>query len=442
MNSVQKGDQLEDKIFNYFKDLIDSDQFLAKKSNCKIFQKKGYYSKDREGNIIFDVSIEIFFPDSDKYSILILLECKNYNSAVPVNDIEEFFAKIEQVGAANTKAIIASTNSFQSGTINYAKSKGIGLLKYFDPTNVDWELKRYSSQDSFINSYSSTESVKECLSNPNFRSKYFDLYMQSPSNHTNDLWVFIADLITETTLTRQEIASLINSKNRISIPVEFIEKSRLEKHSNRILKDIGYLSGEVSLEDICTLEKARSNLNVVVGMQAPNLEFQRNILGRILFESSEIQIFTSLNSNRSRERFTLAHELGHYFLKHGRYLIRESCDESDFSIFLSAIEDKNAISRLEFQANYFAANLLMPKNNFTNDFWKFADEIGLKNRGFGALYIDNQQCNRKDYMHITTRLMNYYGVSRTAIDVRLESLGLLLRDSNIDKFGDRRGYQW
>jgi len=441
MNSVQKGNQLEDETFNYFKDLIDSDQFWARKSTCKIFQKKGYYSKDREKNIIFDVSIEIFNSNGDKYSILILIECKNYNHAVPVNDIEEFFAKVEQVGAANTKAIITSTNSFQAGTLKYAKSKGVGLLKYFAPKNFKWILHRHTSQGYLTNKLNS-ESIKEGLISPRLKSEFFDLYMQSPSNYTNDLWVFIEDLITETTLSKSQIASLRNTKNIIYVPVEFIGKSKLEEYSSKILEDIGYLSGEVSLEDICILEKERSNLSVVTGIQAPNLEFQRNILGQILFESSEIQIFTSLNSNRSRERFTLAHELGHYFLRHGRYIVRELCDESDFSKILSPMEDKNAISRLEFQANYFAANLLMPKNNFINDFWKFANEIGLKNRGFGPLYIDNQQCNRKDYMHITTRLMKYYGVSRTAIDVRLESLGLLLRDSNIDKFGDRRGYQW
>ena len=166
------------------------------------------------------------------------------------------------------------------------------------------------------------------------------------------------------------------------------------------------------------------------------MEFCNNILGRILFESSEIQVFTSMHPNRGRERFTLAHELGHHFLKHGRYMIRESCDESDFSGFLSGIKDKSDITKLEFQANYFAASLLMPKTNFIRDFWEFANDIGLINRGFGALFNDNQPCNQKNYMSVTTKLMLRYGVSRIATDIRLASLGLLLRDNNNNNLSD------
>ena len=225
MNSVQKGDLLEDEIFNLFKDLIDNEQFLVKKSNCKIFQKKGYYSKDREGNIIFDISIEMFLSDTDEYFMLMLIECKNYKHTVPVNDIEEFFAKVQQVGAANAKAVIASTNSFQQGTLKFAKSKGIGVLRYSDPQNYKWELRRHTSS-TYWSSLTSNESIQEGLYNPNFKSKYFDLYMQSPSKCTNDLWVFIEDLIDKTIVTQFQIQGVINSKNCISVPIEFIEKPK------------------------------------------------------------------------------------------------------------------------------------------------------------------------------------------------------------------------
>lgn len=62
MNSTTKGNYLEVKIFNLFQQQISQDKFFAKKEFCKIFRKKGYYSKDRESDIIFDVSIEIFLP--------------------------------------------------------------------------------------------------------------------------------------------------------------------------------------------------------------------------------------------------------------------------------------------------------------------------------------------------------------------------------------------
>ena len=123
MSTSKTGEELEIAVFELFKSEIDAGRFFAKKKCCRIFRKKAYYSKDRESNIVFDVSIEISLPGAEEYSILVLIECKNYGHAVPVDDIEEFFTKTQQVGAANTKAIAISNNSFQSSTLNFAKSK-------------------------------------------------------------------------------------------------------------------------------------------------------------------------------------------------------------------------------------------------------------------------------------------------------------------------------
>jgi len=71
----------------------------------------------------------VYLPGSREYSALVLIECKNYGHPVPVDDVEEFFAKVQQVAAANAKATIASTASFQSGAREFAKSKGMGLIR-------------------------------------------------------------------------------------------------------------------------------------------------------------------------------------------------------------------------------------------------------------------------------------------------------------------------
>ena len=62
MNTTLKGDLLEGYIFDLFSQQIAAGDFWGNAKNCKIFQKKGYYSKDREKNIIFDVSIEFYLP--------------------------------------------------------------------------------------------------------------------------------------------------------------------------------------------------------------------------------------------------------------------------------------------------------------------------------------------------------------------------------------------
>ncbi len=145
MSTTRAGDSLERAIYDLFATEIEADRFFAKKTNCKLFRKKSYYSKDRGEKIIFDISIEVYLPGATDYSMLMLIECKRYTHAVPVDDAEEFFTKVQQVAAANAKAVIASTASFQSGTRAFAKSKGIGLLRYFDATNFKWELRRSPS---------------------------------------------------------------------------------------------------------------------------------------------------------------------------------------------------------------------------------------------------------------------------------------------------------
>ncbi|WP_454151203.1 ImmA/IrrE family metallo-endopeptidase [Microbacterium lacticum] len=79
-----------------------------------------------------------------------------------------------------------------------------------------------------------------------------------------------------------------------------------------------------------------------------------------------------LTSHR-RDRFTIAHELGHYFL---HYLYPGTSLPKTFS--------RGGRDLAETQANYFAAALLMPSNRFARvwrasdgDEWAVADRFGV-----------------------------------------------------------------
>ncbi|MGP1782784.1 restriction endonuclease, partial [Shewanella frigidimarina] len=152
--------------------------------------------KDREKNITFDVSIEIYQPGQKEYSVLVLIECKNYNHRVPVDDVEEFYAKAQQISGANIKGIIASTNSYQDGAFKFARSKGIGLLRYFNPDKREWILNR---SPSLIKgrSESVTErlTVSEDLLEQEYKSKGFDFYCYSSGTYTTSTHQLISNLI-------------------------------------------------------------------------------------------------------------------------------------------------------------------------------------------------------------------------------------------------------
>lgn len=425
MNSTRIGNLLEEKIHDLFHAEIEADRFWAKKSNCKLFRKKGYFSKDRGGNIIFDFSIEVYLPGTTEYSFVMLVECKNYNHAVPVDDAEEFFSKVQQISGANVKAVIASTASFQSGTRNYSKSKGIGLLRYFDKTNFKWELMR-SPSTTVRATIKETESfLEEGLSRQDFKSTVFDLYFQSPVRNTNSLWDFFEDLVLDGSITAARVKKISNARSKLSCQVPFLEKGALEAQSAATLSEINYKTGEVSLDAICTRERERCGLRIVTDLVAPENGIYSPILGRIIFQTLEIHIFKQSEPHRGRERFTLAHELAHHLLNHSTYMSREYCDESDICINRQNGHAGSDISRMEFQANYLAACLLMPKTDFLKDFKKIIQSLNIADKGFGALYVDNQLCNRQNYAMVTNQLMQKYGVSRSAIAIRLEGFGLL-----------------
>lgn len=424
-STTGKGNALELCIRDLFQAEIDADRFWAKKKNCEVFWKKGYFSKDRGTEIIFDVSIEVYLPGEQEYSSLVLIECKNYRHRVPVDDAEEFFAKVQQVAAANSKAVIASTAPFQSGAREYAKSKGMGLIRYFSPENFKWELKRSPSATARTTSAEEAELVGSALSQEDFRSLAFDLYLQSPVRDTNSLWDFFEDLMLDSALTPEQVRRVSNPRSKLTNQVPFYEKDDLESTAIDTLTGLGYSGGEVNLDQLCALEATRTGLVVQMGIPTPDPDASASVLGRIVFDPLVIQVYAGDTFNRGRDRFTLAHELAHHLLNHGRYLVRESCDDNDFVLRRSAAIDGSDVARMEFQANYLAASLLMPRTHITEDFHRLVRTLDIADKGFGPLYVDDQPCNLQNFDAVTGKLMQKYGVSRAAAKIRLESLGLL-----------------
>jgi Zn-dependent peptidase ImmA (M78 family) len=120
-----------------------------------------------------------------------------------------------------------------------------------------------------------------------------------------------------------------------------------------------------------------------------------------LKDEGTFRVLVNKNKPRTRQNFTIAHELGHYFLhqdiiKNEDVLIdgESSLDGSNILFRLDAAET----SRIETEANNFAAALIMP-TELVRSAW-----LTLKNI---------EEC------------ANIFNVSVSAISIRLERLGLL-----------------
>lgn len=424
MSTTKKGDELELAIFDHFKTLIETNRFYAFKECCRIFHRKGYYSKDRETDIIFDVSIEITMPGATEYSLLVLIECKNYASSVEPGDVEEFFTKVKQVGPANTKAIFISTAALQSGALNFCRSKRMGVARYFNPQDLKWELQRSASASFFGKSASDDAEVFAGLTGPEYKSSVFEFFLQSPTKSTNSLGTFFEDLLLDGVEKDDPVRRMRRPQLLRPEGVPFIETPNLERLAQEALDLAGIDSRRVDLDLLCERHPKAQGMKMqrtrVTAAEATGLP-----LARITFDPLSIELFETGLSAPGRDRFTLAHELGHLLLEHGRFLKSEWRDEADNEEFESIHDDGTALKRMEFQANYFASCLLMPREPFITAFGEELVWRGLHDKGFGALYVDTQECNLNNYFAVTKSLMKQFGVSRAAVVIRLTGMKLL-----------------
>lgn len=120
--------------------------------------------------------------------------------------------------------------------------------------------------------------------------------------------------------------------------------------------------------------------------------------------ADEYKISVQKSDSYLRQRFTMAHELGHYLLH--AHLIGEGVDDSPAyrSTPNGRFFNQNIGKSEETEANRFATSLLMPKSLLAN-----SDFIG------------------RDVVEIAKE----YQVSTVAMKIRLESLGMKIRDNKV-----------
>lgn len=427
MDTKAKGDKLEIAIFDLLSQKISEDRFFARRECCSIYNQKGYYSRDRESEIIFDVAIEIREPGATDYSILYLVECKNHRRKVTVGDLESFFAKVNQVGGARTKAVVASTSGFQEGALKFARSQGIGLLRYFNRDRVKWILQRSPSGWGLPSGQlgDAGAEISQALKDEDFQSRCFDWYCVAPSKATNSLDLFFASVAAyeATEEVSSALARVANSAKTFSPTVPYLEKDRIETIAADAHEQIQYERGAVNLDLICDWQLEERGLEYEYVPNPAESDSGGRLLGTFSAEPLKISVFKA--QIPERERFTLAHELGHLLLGHAEYLLNEYTEESDLDQSEKIEFGTKDVARMEWQANHFASCLLMPAEALFKGFVYEAERLGIRDRGFGPLYVDEQRTNLSSFYTLTDRLRGTFDVSREAVRIRLIQLGLL-----------------
>jgi Zn-dependent peptidase ImmA (M78 family) len=117
--------------------------------------------------------------------------------------------------------------------------------------------------------------------------------------------------------------------------------------ARKLIADAGIEKPPVLLGPIINFLKKESNLTLKAW------DFPKSIDGIHLLDENVVVIGYNQNVNYFRKRFTIAHELGHFLLKH---LIKEH----EINLYDKDPQEK--------EANAFAAELLMPTDFIKPDF--------------------------------------------------------------------------
>lgn len=142
---------------------------------------------------------------------------------------------------------------------------------------------------------------------------------------------------------------------------------------------------------------------------AENVEIRQaptgtNISGALVRSGGLVFIAVNNAQHHNRQRFTIAHELAHYFLDHPGQDVHV---DGDFTVNLryrSSYDDAQDIH--EIQANQFAASLLMPKDFLIKDV-------------LSEFPLDEEKVRK---------LARRYHVSEQAMTIRLVGLGFVSPD--------------
>ncbi|SMC55314.1 protein of unknown function [Desulfocicer vacuolatum DSM 3385] len=116
----------------------------------------------------------------------------------------------------------------------------------------------------------------------------------------------------------------------------------------------------------------------------------------------------------NRLRFSLAHELGHFFLHQDTYKKFGITDLNGWKSFMDRLSERQ-YSFFEFQANEFAGRALVPKEALATELKKCL--VLLKDNGLENLLVQDPSMTLN---HISTALCKPFGVSHYVIERRIE----------------------
>jgi Zn-dependent peptidase ImmA (M78 family) len=391
MNTVKIGDTFEKKSHDVIVKAVENGELGICESASKVFQKKGYYSRDREKEIIFDLSIEVWPTNAERYTLLYLIECKSSNSKkVPVDDIEEFYSKIIQVSGANVKGVLISDNSFQEGVVTFAKNRGIMLI----------EVSKIGEHN---------------------------IILHRTKRGSNDIKDADIDSIFEKFIKRALGPPKIEGLQKLS-------SDQIEVIANVIHEEYSISRKPIVIEEFIEFASKKYGLTIDTECDLETIN-RKKILGYYSVKENTIFLDQSLLPT-NQTAFVLGHELGHFFL-HKELAVNQEMyndfEDSEYNFFADKHILRNDKNWIEWQANRFAISLFLPSDVFLSHLYEYRKSIGISR--YYYIYLDNQRINQEDYRKTVDHLAYLFGISKTVVRYRIDELKIITHAESKNDIG-------
>lgn len=183
--------------------------------------------------------------------------------------------------------------------------------------------------------------------------------------------------------------------------------SSIANRVNKILDDAGINTAPVDVEELA------KKFSIKVTYE--DFDNSDDISG-MLYREEDGPALIVINSTHpvNRKRFSIAHELGHYFLHTGELFVdrleRVNAKNKKTSKHFRNAKSSLAIDKKEIEANSFAANLLMPTPFIHKAISELLDR-------FDDITAED----------VIKNLCQDFQVSQSAMSYRLENLGIIVR---------------
>lgn len=391
---LSNASEYEHKVYEFINQLVADGEMPGATKHAKVYLHKIYYDIYGE-SVNPDISIEVFrTKESVKPSLYILFECKwSDKHTVNSGDYNEFYGNIKRLNESAVKGYMVTNTGFPEPVINRSRglsngiSTGIGLI-VFNNNGADWIVER---------------NIR------NFRAyqKKYDILKGISTSSTP---VLLAD---------GKISNFIDHLIEIGVPIKEQFTPTVPWLHNDVIREIAEEIGNkflpISVNRLQTILKHVFPSSTILYKNLP-----LGIYGSFDFNDDILFISNELKNDPYRTNFTIAHEIGHIALhKHilQRYYRLSSGKQT-------IAPSDSVISRLEVQANVFAASLLLPKSLFLSETARRMSKLGIR----PPLFKDHQHVNQRDCYSVCAYLQSFFQVSRQVVEIRLTELNLLRYD--------------